>query len=176
MNFHHAAVSALLLGAILSTSQGLLLTKNTASSCLGEEVIFTCTGTEGSNSLSWSLTVTRDTDIPGRTHIFFYNHYREQSRRGSTWSSTNPEYHVELKLVSVEPVFVSTLVTNLTNIIIDAEVQCQQDFPTGQIQNGRFTLASKVLITHAISACLVHACMQLQAPHDSDGACSPYNA
>ena len=126
----------LIIASVLSTTYGLSLTKSTTSSCVGEEVVFTCTITEGS-SLSWSLVVTRDSNIPTLTHTFAYHHYREQSRRMKTWSQVG--FRVELELVSVEPVFVSTLATNLREIIIDARVTCQQSF---QAQTNYITLAS----------------------------------
>ena len=61
-----------------------------------------------------------------------------------TWSQAG--FHIELELVSVEPALVSTLTANLTNIIIDAEVTCQQPFPVRQTQSGRFSLASMAFI------------------------------
>ena len=135
-------------GIILSTAQGLLLTKSRVRSCLGEEVVFTCTITEGS-SLSWSLVVTRDSNIQALTHSFSYNHYGMQSRRMITWSQVG--FRVELELVSVEPVLVSTLSANLRDIIVDAEVTCHQSFPVSQAQTDRFTRAS---IFHACYAFL----------------------
>ena len=125
--------------AIVKVSQGLLLTKSKVRSCLDEEVVFTCTVTEGS-SIFWRVIVTQDSNIPALTHIFYFLDYRTPSYRRVTWSRTG--FYFELNLVSVEPVLVSTLTANLTNIIIDAEVTCQQSFPLGQAQIGHFSLAS----------------------------------
>ena len=127
---------------VLSVVQGLLLTKSRARSCLGEEVVFTCNITEGS-SFSWSLIVTRDSNIPILTHTFFSYHYGEQSRRIIIWSQVG--FRAELELVSVEPVLISTLSASLTNILIDAQVTCQQSFPVSQMQTNYFTLASTIL-------------------------------
>ena len=130
--------------AVVSTVQGLLLTKSTARSCLGEEIVFTCTITEGS-SLSWHFRVTRDSNIQVLTYTFLDHYYESQLRR-KTWSQAG--IHVELKLISVEPVLISTLTANLTSIIIDAEVTCQQYSPVVQAQTGYFSLASNVIITN----------------------------
>ena len=128
----------LILAVTVSTAQGLLLTKNTNSSCLGEEIVFTCTVTEGP-SLSWHFRVTRDTNIAALTYTFLHHYYGTvQSRK--TWSQ--PGFHVELNLLSIESVLVSTLSANLTSIIIDAEVTCQQYSPVVQAQSGYFSLAS----------------------------------
>ena len=132
----------------ISLAQGLSLTKSKVRSCVGEEVIFTCTAAEGS-SLSWDLIVTRDSNI---THVFFYHDYETQRGR-TTWSLPDHGFCVKLELVSNEPVLVSTLTANLTNIIIDAEVTCQQSLPVMQTRSGRFTLASTVFI-HCM--CVAH--------------------
>ena len=129
----------ILILTIINVSQALLLTKSNSRSCLGEEVVFTCT-TEGS-SLSWRVIVTRDSNIPALAYTFFYRHYEMQSRR-KVWSLSG--FHIELQFVSVEPgpVLVSTLSANMTNIITDAEVTCQQ---SSQAQTGHFSLASIIL-------------------------------
>lgn len=128
--------------------QGLSLTKSAARSCLGEEVIFTCTITEGS-SLSWSVIVTRDSNIPALTHTFSYHHFGVQSNRMITWSQVG--FRIELELVSIEPTLVSMLAANLTDIIIDAGVTCEQSFPEHQVQRDHFSLAS-IMILHACCA------------------------
>ena len=125
--------------AIIDISQGLSLTKSKVRSCLGEEVVFTCT-TEGS-SLSWRVIVTRDPNLPALTYTFFYHYYEMQSRRRKVWSE--PGFRIELELVSVEPMIVSTLSATLTNMIIDTEVTCRQ---SSQAQTGRFSLASMIII------------------------------
>ena len=130
---------ALILTVAIDISQGLLLTKSKVRSCLGEEVVFTCT-TEGS-SLSWRVIVTRDSNLPALTYTFLYYHYEMQSRRRKVWSE--PGFHIELELVSVEPMIVSTLSATLTNMIIDTEVTCRQ---SSQAQTGRFSLASMIII------------------------------
>ena len=138
----------------VAQTQGLLLTKNKVRSCLGEEVVFTCTVAEGS-SLSWRLIVTRDSNIPALTHTFFY-HYYETQRGMTTWSRAG--FHAELKLVSIEPVLVSTLTANLTDMIIDAEVSCQQYSPVIQTQRGHFSLASMVFIHACCTIKLILIC------------------
>ena len=125
----------LILTVLLNISRGLQLTKSKVRSCLSEEVVFTCTSTEGS-SLSWHLIVTRDSNIPVLTYSFFYHQYETESRR-KTWLQSG--FRVELEFVSIEPILVSTLSANLTNIIIDAEVTCQQ---SSEAQTGHFSLAS----------------------------------
>ena len=136
MNFFEP-ILILIVAVNMTAAQELLLTKNKVKSCLGEEVVFTCTATEGS-TLAWHLRVTRDTNVGGLAYTFFYHHYEAQMRR-TIWSQ--PGFHVELELVSVEPALVSTLSANLTNIIIDAEVTCQQSLPVRQARSGRFSLA-----------------------------------
>ena len=131
----------LIIVSVLSTTHGLSLTKSAARSCLGEEVVFTCTSTEGS-SLSWSFIVTHDSSIPVLTHTFSYHHYGMQSRRMITWSQVG--FRVELELVSVDPVFVSILSANLREIIVGAEVTCQQSSPVSQVHTNRFILASNI--------------------------------
>ena len=140
-------ISALI---IMAEAQGLLLTKNKVRSCLGEEVVFTCTATEGS-SLYWRLIVTRDSNIPALTHTFFNHDYEIQSRRRATWSRAG--FRVELNLVSTELELVSTLSANLTSIIINAEVTCQQYSPVIQSQIGHFSLTSNVLI---LTPCMIN--------------------
>lgn len=125
----------LILTIAVDISQGLLLTKSKVRSCLGEDVVFTCT-TEG-YSLSWRVIVTRDSNLPALTYDFFYHHYEMQSRRRKVWSQFG--FRIELELVSVEPMLVSTLSATLTNMIIDTEVTCRQSSLT---QTGRFLLAS----------------------------------
>ena len=144
-----------ILAIISAVSQGLLLTKSKIRSCLGEEVVFTCTATEGS-SLSWRVIITRDSNIPALTYAFFYQHYTMQSRRRKVWSQ--PGFHIELEFVSIElefvsiePELVSTLSANLTNIIIDTEVTCHL---SSQAQTGRFSLAS--IITIILASSIVH--------------------
>lgn len=132
----------LILIVYMTTAQGLLLTKSQVRSCLGEEVVFTCITTEGS-SLTWQLIVTRDSNIRGLAYTFLYHHYETHLGR-KTWLQAG--FRVELELVSVEPVLISTLTANLTDIIIDAEVTCQQVFPVTQAQSGRFSLASILCI------------------------------
>jgi hypothetical protein len=132
----------------IALAQGLSLTKSKVESCLGEEVVFTCTVAEGSQSLSWGLIVTRDSNIAALTHTFFYHNYETQRGR-TTWSQ--PGFHIKLELVSIESALVSTLTANLTNIIIDAEVSCQQSLPVRQTQSGHFSLASMAFI-HLLNA------------------------
>ena len=128
----------LILTVAIDISQGLSLTKSRVRSCLGEEVVFTCT-TEGS-SLSWRVIVTRDPNLPALTYTFFYYHYEMQSRRRKVWSE--PGFRIELELVSVEPMIVSTLSATMTNMIIDTEVTCRQ---SSQTRTGRFSLASIII-------------------------------
>lgn len=133
----------ILILVVVKVSQGLLLTKNNVKSCVGEEVVFTCTVAEGSQSLSWRLIVMRDSNIPALPHTFYSFDYETPSRRRMTWSQDG--FHVELKLVSNEPILVSTLSANLTSLLIDAEVSCQQYSPVVQAQSGHFFLASNYL-------------------------------
>lgn len=124
----------LILTVAVDISQGLLLTKSKIKSCLGEEVVFTCTA-EGP-SLDWRVIVTRDSNLPALTYTFFSYHYQTQARRQKVWSQ--PGFRIELEFVSVDPI-VSTLSANLTNMIIDAVVTCRQ---SSQTQTGHFSLAS----------------------------------
>ena len=133
----------ILILVIFKVSQGLLLTKNSIKSCLGEEVVFTCTVEEGSQSLSWRLIVTRDSNIPALPHTFYAFDYEMPSLRRMTWSRDG--FHVELKLVDIEPALVSTLSANLTSLLIDAAVTCQQYSPVVQAKSGHFSLASNYL-------------------------------
>ena len=137
----------------IGQAQAILLTKRKVRSCLDEEVVFTCTVAEGS-SLSWRLIVTRDSNIPVLSHTFFY-HYFETERGKTTWSPYQAGLRAELALVSIDPVLVSTLTANLTNIIIDVEVTCQQSFPVIQTRRGYFSLASTVFIhsMHVYTSC-----------------------
>ena len=132
----------ILILVIVKVSQGLLLTKSSVKSCLGEEVVFTCTVEEGSR-LFWRLIVTRDSNIPALPHTFYSSDYEMPSHRRMTWSRDG--FHVELKLVDIEPALVSTLSANLTNLLIDAVVICQQYSPVVQAKSGHFSLASNYL-------------------------------
>lgn len=126
-------------------AQAVVLTKNVAASCLGEEVIFTCTLPENVYSLTWSLLITRNPDIPVLRHSFFYGDYVVDSERITHWQRDSAGFYAELELVSIEPVLVSTLATNLTGITIDAQVMCAQSSSGNGAQNDRITLASKFL-------------------------------
>lgn len=129
-----------------------LLTKSTAQACLGEEVVFTCTVEGG--SLSWSLTVTSNSDVPVLRHTFHYRDYDLTSKR-VVWLQTG--FCVELSLVSVESMLLSTLVANLTDAIVGAEVTCRQHFPVNQVLRGHFSLAGNVSIgMHFITYICMH--------------------
>ena len=143
-------ITILVFTLIISLAQGLSLTKSKVRSCLGEEVVFTCTVAEGF-SLSWNLIVTRDSNIPALTHVFYYHDYETQQGR-TTWSLPHHGFSAKLELVSTEPELASTLIANLTYIIIDAEVTCQQSLPVRQTQSGRFSLASMAFIH--LNACI----------------------
>ena len=127
-------------------AQAAVLTKNAAASCLGEEVVFTCTLPVGVYSLTWSLLITRNPDIPVLRHTFYYGDFAAHSERtAAKWQRENAGFYVELELVSIEPVLVSTLATNLTGVIVDAEVTCAQSLSMNRAQSDRITLASKFL-------------------------------
>ena len=131
-------VPVLLIFSVKGKVLAALLTKSTAEACLGEEVVFSCT-VEGS-SLAWSLVVTSNSNTPVLSHTFFYGDYGFASNKKRMWSQAG--FKVELTLVSVEPVLVSTLAANLTDTLVGAEVMCHQAFPVNQILSGHFNLTS----------------------------------
>ena len=144
-----------ILSVLCHRAQALLLTKSAARSCIGEEVVFTCSLTEGVYSLYWSLIVTRNSDIPALKHTFFHGDYEVQSHRMVIWQLPDiAGFHVELELVSTEPVLVSTLSANLTGILIDAKVTCEQSYPEKRTQSDYFTLTSKLSLYVACLICI----------------------
>ena len=146
----------IILAPILSckAQAAVILTKNAETSCLGEEVVFTCRLPENVYSLTWSLVVTRDPDIPLLRHVFSYGDYTVDSEKIMVWRRDSAGFYLQLELTSIEPVLVSTLSTNLTEILINAQVTCAQS--RNRAQSARITLASKflTLCPIAIDVCM----------------------